>query len=75
MHFDVVFTRSSVFVDVPFCFCTGKFNFFQSSIYPECSLLGGFDFGKVSHVFFLFDGILMEFYVCLGVNLMDVPHI
>ena len=73
VHFAVDFTRSSVFVDVPFCFCTGKF--IQSSIYPECSLLGGFDFGKVSNVIFLFDGILMEFYVRLGVNLMEVPNI
>ena len=45
------------------------------SIYPECSLLGGFDFGKVFKCEFLFDVILMEFYVCLGVNLMEVPNI
>ena len=30
VHFDDVFIRSSVFVDVPFCFCTGQVKFFQS---------------------------------------------
>ena len=30
VHFDVVFTRASVFVDVPFCFCAEKVNFFQN---------------------------------------------
>ena len=46
VHFDVVFTRSSVFADVSFGFCIGKLQLFQVSISRECSLLGGFDFGK-----------------------------
>ena len=52
-----------------------KSNSSRVSIYPECSLLGGFDFGEVSNSEFLFDVILMEFYVCLGVNLMKVRNI
>ena len=33
VHFDVVFTRSSVFADVSFGFCTGKLQFFQGFLF------------------------------------------
>ena len=46
MHFDVVFTRPSVFVDVPLVSAMEKSNYFRNSIYRECSLLGDFNFGK-----------------------------
>ena len=53
-----------------------KSNSSRVSIYPECSLLGGFDFGEVSFKCeFLFDVILMEFSFCLDVNLMEVLNI
>ena len=42
VHFDVVFTRASVFVDVPFCFRTGKVNFFQDQ-----SISSGKDQGRL----------------------------
>ena len=75
VHFDVVFTRSSVFVDVPFCFCTGKVNFFQSFYLSWVFTAWWFRFWQGFKCEFLFDVILMEFYVCLGVNLMEVPNI
>ena len=49
MRFDVVFTRSSVFAEVS---VLEKSISSRVSIYLECSLLGGFDFGKVSNVNF-----------------------
>ena len=75
VHFDVVFTRSSVFVDVPFCFCTGKVNFFQSFYLSWVFTAWWFRFWQGFKCEFLFDVISMEFYVCLGVNLMEVPNI
>ena len=72
--FDVVFTRSSVFVDVPFCSCTGKVNFFQSFYLSWVFTAWWFRFWQGFKCEFLFDVILMEFYVCLGVNLMFLTY-
>ena len=68
MRVDVVFTRPSVFAEVS---VLEKSNSSRISIYPECSLLGGFDVGKarVSSVDFVMCHFDVGFRRCFAIIL------